>query len=182
MPRPNPLSALANTRRQFRPATSAALKMYASGGARTIREAANAYGLAASSLYVAKRSIEGQMLMEGIQDKVEERAIDATALIAKLSVEMVNKVATLARSAGSENIQLAAAKDLLDRNPETSKTQKVALEGFSIGQDDAKHLAEAMVRAAQVRAGVGDRAKGDFLKIVGPGTEVQPATEVPSAG
>lgn len=177
MPRPNASSALAQRRQDLRPATRAALKLYAMGGAKTIPEAAAIYGLAPISLYIAKRTLDGQEIISQMDAAVTEKAVDAAALIEQLSVKMVQKVADLALKGGSEGIQLAAAKDLLDRNPSTSKTQKVAVEGFSIGPDDAKHLASAMVAAAEVRRSVGDTARGNTLKLVGPGTEVQPATE-----
>lgn len=176
MPRPNANSAIAMRRQDLRPATKQALRLYGTGAAKTIADAARAVGMAPSSVYVAHRTLTGQELMADLEAKVEGRAVDVSKLIASLSEKAVNKMAHLMEKGGSENIQLAAAKDLLDRNPETSKTQKFQAEGFSIDEAAAKALAAVLVESAGVRSRVGDAGKRDLLAIAGGG-EVAPATE-----
>lgn len=171
MPRPNPQSVLAQKEIDLRPSTKAALKLYATGAAKTITEAARAMGMTPGSVYAAHASKTGRELMTRLEADVDERAIDTAKLISMLSVKAVVKLDALL-SAGSEAIQLAAAKDLLDRNPATSKTQKVAVEGFSIGEQDAQRLAEALVEASGVRQRMGDSGKKDLLAIAGGGVEV----------
>jgi len=145
--------------------------MYATGGAKTIGDAARAYGMAPGSVYIAHRTRTGQELMAETERMLEGKAVDVSKLIAALSQKAVEKVAHLMSFAGSEVIQLSAAKDLLDRNPVTSKTQKIQVEDFTLGEGDAKRLAAAVVEAAAIRTSVGDAAKKDLLAIAGGGVE-----------
>ena len=106
------------------------------------------------------------------------KAVNVSALIASLSIKAVEKLSDLMEKGGSENIQLAAARDLLDRNPETSKTQKVQIDELTIKDTDAKLLAAAMVEAATVRRAHAVASMQDTIAIAGldAANEIQPAT------
>lgn len=188
MPRPNPASALAQREMDLRPATKRALQMYATGAAKTIGEAARAVGMAPGSVYVAHASKTGRELMANMDEKIETRAVDVTKLIADLSEKAVNKMAHLMERGGSENIQLMAAKDLLDRNPVTSKTQKIQAEGLTMGAAEAQALAAALIEASGVRERTKESGKQNLLAIASadvvsvasatPSRPAQPATIV----
>lgn len=105
--------------------------------------------------------------MAEMSEQQQVKAVNVSALIASLSEKAVRKISTLMDKGGSEAIQLAAAKDLLDRNPETSKTQKVQVDDLTIMNQDAKLLAAAMVEAARLRNNLGDSPTRDTLAIAG---------------
>ena len=161
--------------RRLSPRVKMGLQIYASGAAKTVKEAAEIVGLTSVHLGNVKNIGGGQELIERMQDKIEDAAINTSALLQSLGVEAVHKLAKLMRTAGSENIQLAAAKDLADRSPETSKTQKIQVDSFSINGEDAKHLAEAMIRARESREVWSGQTQGDFVKVdMGQGQALLP--------
>lgn len=151
--------------RRLSPRVKMGLQIYASGAAKTVKEAAEIVGLSQVHLGNVKNLGGGQELIDRMQGKIEDAAVNTSALLRSLGVEAVHKLAALMRTAGSENIQLAAAKDLADRSPETSKTQKIQVDSFSINGEDAKHLAEAMIRAQQSREVWSGQTQGDFVKV-----------------
>ncbi len=165
MPRPNENSAIRNQRRDLRPRTRAALRLYATGATKSIAEAARAVGASPASVYVAHCTIDGQAIVNGVDKSVEEKTIDMAALLKKLGQKAVLKIETLMNTAGSENIQLAAARDLADRSPETSKVQKIQVEPFTLDPDAGKALAAALVEAAMVKGKFADQSKQDLIKI-----------------
>lgn len=142
-----------------------AIRAYATGSVKTVSEAAQMFGLNPMSVYQAKRSLDGQELMEQVDNDVGKRSVDVSALIASLGEKAVNRIGMLMQHAESEAVQLAAAKDLLDRNPVTSKTQRVQAEGFTLGDGEAKHLAAALMQAVEIRNRVGEAAKLDVMAI-----------------
>lgn len=151
--------------RRLSPRVQMGLQVYASGAAKTVKEAAEIVGLTAVHLGNVKNKGGGQELIDRMQGKIEDAAVNTSALLQTLGVEAVHKLASLMRTAGSENIQLAAAKDLADRSPETSKTQKIQVDSFSINGEDAKHLAEAMVRARQSDSRWAGQVQNGFVKV-----------------
>lgn len=121
--------------------------------------------------------------MNSVDQAIEEKTIDMAELLKRLGREAVLKTATLMRSAGSENIQLAAARDLADRSTETSKIQKIQVEPFTLDPDAGKALAAALVEAAQVQTKFADASTRDLINIEStsytalPPMEVQPVKE-----
>lgn len=96
---------------------------------------------------------------------IEAKAVDASALIRQLSTKAVETVAALMRFSENERIQLDAAKDLLDRNPETSKTQKVDVSGaFAISNADTRALLDALFESKKL-ADAEPLPPGDSVKL-----------------
>lgn len=165
MPRPNAASAIAQREIDLRPATKQALRLYATGAVKTLAEAARATGIAPGTAYVAHASATGRREVARVDNNQVEKAVNVSQLIASLSTKAVEKVATLMEKGSSEGIQLRAAQDLLDRNPETSKTQKVQVSDLTMQDKDAKLLAAAMVEAAKLRALHAETSRRDTLAI-----------------
>jgi hypothetical protein len=173
VPRPNPESANRKRTPDLRPRTKAALRLYASGATKSIAEAARAVGASPASVYVAHGTITGQALVNDVDSRIEEKTIDMAELLKRLGREAVLKTANLMRSAGSENIQLAAARDLADRSPETSKIQKIQVEPFTLDPLAGKALAAALVESAMVQSKFAEGSKKDLIKIESVGYEVK---------
>lgn len=60
----------------------------------------------------------------------DEVSAEAVARIRQESLKSVDRIVTLRDGAESEQVQLSAARDLLDRNPHTAKNQRTALGGL----------------------------------------------------
>lgn len=83
------------------------------------------------------------------------------AVIQGMSEKALERMNTLMDS-NSEKIQLDAAKDILDRNPETSKTRKVQVESLSLTGRDVQSLAAALTRGAELKQLYAQAAVGDY--------------------
>ena len=147
-----------------------AARLYASGAVKSKREACQAVGIGEQYLSTLSRASVANPEITSIIGEVDHAIQDKTvalstviALAARRAVEKVNKL----MDSGNEHIQLKAATDILDRHPETSKTQKVLSASFSIEGKDAAELASALVRAAELNAKYPDIGKGDFVRLEG---------------
>jgi hypothetical protein len=136
-------------------------------------------------VYVAHGTITGQELVNGVDRQIEEKTIDMAELLKRLGREAVLKTASLMRTAGSENIQLAAARDLADRSQETSKIQKIQIEPFTLDPAAGKALAAALVESAMVQDKFREASTKDLIKVestsyvaLGPGEVGTPSKEV----
>lgn len=174
MPRPNAGSAIRQQTRDLRPRTKAALRLYASGATKSIAEAARVVGASPSSVYVAHCTLTGQELVNSVDARIEEKTIDMAELLKRLGREAVLKTAALMREAGSQNIQLAAARDLADRSPETSKIQKIQVEPFTLDPAAGKALAAALVESAMVKEKFADASTKDLIKVESTAYRVLP--------
>ncbi len=81
-----------------------------------------------------------------------------------LSRKALGRIHQLMGSA-NEHVALKASSDVLDRNPETSKTFKHSVSGLILDGQDAKELAEALVAGARVKEQYRAIAEGDFVKV-----------------
>lgn len=150
------------------PRAKMAARLYASGAVKSKKAACEAVGLNPSYLSTLSREVVNHPEIASIIGEIDHAIHDKTvamstvlALMARKAVEKVNKL----MDSQNEHISLKAASDVLDRNPETSKTQKLQVTSFSLDGQDAKDLAAALVRGAEVREKFAEIGKGDFVKI-----------------
>jgi hypothetical protein len=130
-----------------------ALRLYETAAVPTLGQAADEVGLARATLYGtrARRKLDILKIASRLQRHMDTQAATASAIIEQLSTVAASKLGTLLVT-GSERIQLDAARDILDRNPATSKTQKIQVDSLSIASHDAKRLADAMIESSRIRA------------------------------
>lgn len=147
------------------PRTKMALKLYVSGAARTQKEAAEVAGVTQATVSNARRSLTGRRYEESFDSQVQERAVSLSAVIAKLSEKALGVMEEQITNGSSEDVRFKAAKDILDRNPETSKTNKVQVESFTLSGRDAKELAMALAEGRATSVLDQEAMGGDFVKI-----------------
>lgn len=160
-------------RRQGRatPRIRHAARLYASGAVKTKQEAAEAVGVSPSYFNIvtqpghARSNPEIIKLMDEIETAIHDKTVSLSSVIEMVSREAVDEMRDLINHSQNEAIRLKAASDILDRNPETSKTQKHQLSSFSLGSEDAKALAAALVKSAEAQKLYGSQVMGDFVKI-----------------
>jgi hypothetical protein len=116
-----------------------------------------------------------QAITDKIDQMLEDETVEIGTILRKAGRRAVGKIVHTMENASSEVLQFKAAQDLADRNPETSKTQKVAVASFSLGGDDAKALAEAMAEAARVRAEFDGQVQGDVVRVHADERQALPA-------
>lgn len=145
-----------------------AARLWASGAVKSKKAACEAVGLSTTYLSLLSRDAvanpEIVSIIGDVDRAIHDKSITLSAVIALAARRAVEKVNRLIDS-NNEHIALKAASDILDRNPETSKTQKLQVASFSLEGQDAKDLAAALVRSAEVRERYGAIAEGDFVKI-----------------
>lgn len=148
-----------------------AARLYASGAVRTKQEAAEAVGVNPSYFNIvtqpghARSNPQIIELMDEIERSIHDKTVSLSSVIEAVSREAVEEMRDLINNSQNEAIRLKAASDILDRNPETSKTQKHQLSSFSLGSEDAKALAAALVKSAEAQRLYGHVGKGDFVRI-----------------
>lgn len=147
------------------PRTKMALKLYVSGAVRTQREAGELAGVTASTVSNARRSPAGRAFEESFDSGVKERSMSLSAVIAKLSEKALDVMAAQIESGSTEQVKFMAAKDILDRNPETSKTSKVQMESFTLTGRDAKELAQALAEGRTPHPADRQVETGDFVRV-----------------
>lgn len=159
-----------NSKYGLTPRVKHACRLYASAAVPTKQEAAEAVGLNPSYFNVitqpghAKANPEAIALIDEIQRRIEDKTVDLSAVVQEVSREALGVVRTLMKDTKNEAIKLKAASDILDRNPETSKTQKIQASSFSLSGEDAKSLAAALVMSAKAQT-VHPPVTGDFVRI-----------------
>ena len=141
------------------------LKLYVSGAVKTQREAAAAVGVTAQSISNARRSLTGKSFEKGFDTEVTERSMSLSAVIAALSVKALDVMEEQITNGSSEDIRFKAAKDILDRNPETSKTNKIQMESFTLTGRDAKELAAALAEGRILQPMDMQAMTGDVVRV-----------------
>ena len=133
------------------PRVKLATRLYTTGICKTKKEASEAAGLHPSYLTMLtgpNGSEPVKSLMNEIDQKIEDKTIETSALIQVLGRKALGKMSQLMEG-GSEGVQFRSAQDLLDRSPETSKTQRIETVAFSLDGEDAASLAKAMLESAK---------------------------------
>lgn len=104
-------------------------------------------------------------LMAEVEQKIADKSVDLSSIIRLLSREAIDKAVQIMRGSKSEALQLKAAHDFMDRNPELSKTQKHIVTSFSLDGQDAKELAAVLVETAAMREAFTEVEEGDYVTV-----------------
>lgn len=134
------------------PRTRMAARLYATGAARTKAEASSMAGLHRNYLQMLtgkNGSTEVKRIISDTDQLIEDETIATTVILQKLGRKAIGRIAKKMES-DNEHVALKAAIDLADRSPETSKTQKIQVESFSLDGKDVEALTRAMIEAAEV--------------------------------
>lgn len=150
--------------KKLSPKAKLALKMVVLAGAKH-KEAAQAVGLHPAYINQLKGSKPGQELVAQMEQQLDETAVETSVLMDRLGREALHRIATLMRHCESPGIQLRAAVDLADRSPQTSKVHKHQVESFTLGSNDAKEIAAALVESATQRQKFIGAVEGEFVKV-----------------
>lgn len=153
------------------PRVKHACRLYASAAVATKEEAAEAVGLNPTYFNVItnpnhKRSMpEAIALIDEIQQRIEDKTVELSSVVQLVAREALQEVRSLMKNSQNEAIKLKAASDILDRNPDTSKTQKIQASSFSLSGEDAQQLSAALVAAANAQKAMGAPITGDYVRI-----------------
>lgn len=128
-----------------------AIRLYVSGSVKTQAEAAEMAQVSPGAFNVAMNmSEDGRRITSEVDRMVADKTVALSAVIQLASRRAASRMAELVESA-NEHVAQKAASDLLDRNPETSKTQKIQATSFSVDSNDIQVMAAAMVESARLR-------------------------------
>lgn len=134
------------------PRLKRAIEIYATTQAATKKEASAAVGLHPNVLTMATASPLVQEYMKQVSDHATEKILDMRVLLDKLALRGLQKIEETMEAGSSELLRLKAAQDLADRGTQTMKGTRLQVESaFVVDAESAKHMAEAMVLAAQIR-------------------------------
>ena len=147
------------------PRVKIALSLYATGRAKSKKAAAEAVGISSVYVNLMAKTPQGQQIVQSTNDLIQDKLIDVTTLIEKLSRRGVEVIAHTMEEATSADLRFRAAQDLADRGSKTSKTQKIQHDNPVIGGRDLQALAEALVVGAQLRTQYSQAATGDYVKV-----------------
>ncbi len=128
-----------------------ALRLYVSGACKTKKDASTAAGLHPNYLTMLtgpNGSEPVKRVMSEMEEALMDRTLDMSHLIEFLGRKALLKIGELSESQ-NERIALDAAKDLLDRSPETQKVQRLQVDSFTISSHDAQEIARALVESAE---------------------------------
>jgi hypothetical protein len=142
-----------------------ALRLYALNAVGTMTEAAAVAGVNLSYLSIMKNSPAGQEYMAQLTSKIDYAGMETSAIVASLGRKAVIKLGEMMEDSPSEAIRLKAAQDLADRAPETSKTTKMQVESFTLGNKSAQEIAAAIVQASSVHEKFAHLAEGNFDRV-----------------
>lgn len=139
-------------------AVKTALRLFVTGACRSKKEAARAVGLhPAYFVQLTNESEPVRKMLDELDAHLLGKTTDMSVLMQQLGRMAVGRIARLALTGGNERIQLDAAKTLADRSPETAGIQKIQDAGLSLGSEDAKAIAAALIESAKLAA--------DFEKV-----------------
>lgn len=162
------LSEVASRIERPSPRIRMAMRLYATGAAKTKKEAAEMAGISVPwFVAMSNHNLPTSKLRDDTDEMIQDESVQMSVVLQKLGREALGRVRELSRSQ-NEHVALKAATDILDRNAETSKVQKLDITSTQIDSKDAKALAEALVKAAEVRR--------EYLTLVKDGHE--PAADV----
>lgn len=151
------------------PRVRLAARLYASGAVSSKREAARAVGL--HPAYLSVLDSAGNEVTHSIYSEVDAALADKTmslsAIIQKMSRTALKTVNNLMNSE-NDQVAMKAAADVLDRNPETSKTFKASISTFSLDGQDVKELAAVLVQAAKTKEKYLPVTQADFIRVEDP--------------
>ncbi len=131
-----------------------AIRLYVSGACKTKKEASEAAGLHPNYLTMLtgpNGSTQVKNLMEEYEAQLHDKTLDMSSIMTFLGRKAAIKTGMLLDSA-NERIQLDAAKELMDRSPETQKTQRVQVDSFTLDGKDVAGLISALTESTATAA------------------------------
>jgi len=143
-----------------------AARLYASGAVPSKREACRAMGL--NEHYLSILSSSGNPEVNSILGEVEKAINDETIALSRVIALMSRKAAKTVNNlmdSQNEYIALRASSDILDRNPQSSKTIKASVTTLHLDGEDVRQLAKALVAGAKTKEQFSEIAKGDFVRV-----------------
>lgn len=150
------------------PRVRLAAKLYATGATKTKAEASRLAGLNPNTLTVLSGRYGNpkvRMLLQDLERKIEAGTIETAQALQVLSKRAVLKMAQLMEYSDRQDIQLKAATELADRCPDTQKTQQIQATTFTLGSDDAREIAKALVESAQARDRFAHVARDGLVEV-----------------
>lgn len=139
-----------------------ALRLYVSGACKTKREASAAAGLHPNYLTMLtgpNGSPEVKNLMAEYEAQLHDKTLDMSSIMTYLGRKAAIKTGMLIDSP-NERIALDASKELMDRSPETQKTQRLQVDSFSLDGKDVAALVAALNESAASKADYQHAAAG----------------------
>lgn len=170
--------------RKISPRVRIAARLYNTGIARTLGEAAKMAGLAPATLYamnVSDNEEYNRIASQAAKDS-DIATGDISAVLQRLGRNALITIEALRASSESEAIRLKAAIDLADRSPETSKIQKMQVQTITMEGKDVAELTRGMIEAAQVQAQFTEVTTGDFVKVTTESHAPQLSLPTPHTG
>jgi hypothetical protein len=126
-----------------------AARLYATGAVPTKADAARIAGVHPQYFTALTNENEHvRRLVDEIQGMIDDKAVDESVILRKMSRQALGRIYELMHSS-NERVSLDAAKDLADRGPATSKTQKLEVSSLRIGSEDVQQLIKAMVESSK---------------------------------
>jgi hypothetical protein len=143
-----------------------AAQLYASGSVRSKKEAAEIAGIhPVWFLAMSNHNEPTQRLMNSMSEKILDESVDASKLLKTIGRKALARIVDLMETSGNEKIALEAAKDLADRSSETMKTQRLEVASLTLGPDEARQLAAALVESNRGRAELEHVAKDGLIEV-----------------
>lgn len=152
----------------IRPSTAVktAIRLLVTGACKTKREAAVAAGLHPAYLtQVTTHSSAVIAYLQEMESLMTDKTADMSVVMNNLGRVGIAKIAQLAVAGGNERIQLDAAKTLADRSPDTAGIQKIQDAGLSLGANDAKAIAAALIESAGLSAQFDHVARNGLVEV-----------------
>jgi len=143
-----------------------AARLYASGAVPTKKEACRAVGLFENYLSILQVSgnPEVNKIMSEVDQAINDETVALSKVIALMSRRAAGRVNELIDSQ-NEYIALRASSDVLDRNPQSSKTIKASVTTLHLDGQDVRELAKALVAGAKTKEQFAAVAAGDFVRV-----------------
>jgi hypothetical protein len=113
-------------------------------------------------------SASGNPEVNSILGEVEKAINDETIALSKVIALMSRKAAKTVNNlmdSQNEYIALRASSDILDRNPQSSKTIKASVTTLHLDGEDVRQLAKALVAGAKTREQFAEVATRDYVKV-----------------
>lgn len=149
------------------PRVKLAARLYATGACKTKQEASEAAGLNKNYLTLLNNNPYVSDLIREIDKQIETGVVDMSKVLVMLGRKAVVAIAgTMEDSTVKPELRFKAAQDLADRSPETSKTQKLAIDSqLTMTPESAQAIAAALVESARLQETYQSAASGDYIKV-----------------
>lgn len=161
-----------------------ALRLYVTGACRTKREASEAVGLHPLYLTMLTAPGSGSQPVKDLLAEYEAQLHDKTLDMAHVMQYLGRRAALrtgLLLDSNNERIALDASKELMDRSPETQKTQRLQLDSFTLDGKDVAALVSALAESATTASKYANAVDGIVELNIDEPTGDKAAVRVPEA-